>query len=92
MKMYYIREYTPGCRFFKIINSTLTGFVDYFKSVYRYLHKKSSFILADGIRLEKTVSGNNEDNQVSNMFLCSFCFYFDSGYTLEGYIFIRESY
>ena len=40
MKMYYIREYTPGCRFFKIINSTLTGFVDYFKSVYRYLHKE----------------------------------------------------
>ena len=43
MKMYYIREYTLGCRFFKIINSTLAGFVDYFKSVYRYLHKKKFF-------------------------------------------------
>ena len=36
MKMYYVREYTPGCRFFKIINSTLTG-------VYRYLHKRKFF-------------------------------------------------
>jgi hypothetical protein len=88
MKMYYVKEYTPGCRFFKIINSTLTGFVD---QVYIVTYiKKSSFILADGIRLEETVSGSNEDNQVSNMFLCSFCFYFD--WFLEGYIFIIDSY
>jgi hypothetical protein len=31
MEMYYVREYTPTCRFLlKIINSTLTGLVDYF--------------------------------------------------------------
>jgi hypothetical protein len=24
MEMYYVREYTPTCRFLKIINSTLT--------------------------------------------------------------------
>ena len=30
MDMYYVREYTPTCRFLKIINSTLTGLVDYF--------------------------------------------------------------
>jgi hypothetical protein len=27
---YYVREYTQTCRFLKIINSTLTGLVDYF--------------------------------------------------------------
>ena len=32
------------------------------------------FLLADENRLE--ASGNNEDNQVSNLFLCSTCFYF----------------
>ena len=31
MEMYYVREYTPTCRFLKIINSTLTDLVDYFK-------------------------------------------------------------
>ena len=30
MEMYYVREYTPTCRFLKIINSTLMGLVDYF--------------------------------------------------------------
>ena len=29
--MYYAREYTPACRFLKIINSILTGLVDYFQ-------------------------------------------------------------
>ena len=28
MEMYYVREYTPTCRFLKIINS---GLVDYFQ-------------------------------------------------------------
>jgi hypothetical protein len=28
MEMYYVREYTPTCRFLKIINSTFTGLVD----------------------------------------------------------------
>ena len=31
MEMYYVREYTPTCRFLKKINSTFTGLVDYFK-------------------------------------------------------------
>jgi hypothetical protein len=30
MEMYYVIEYTPACRFLKIINSTLAGLVDYF--------------------------------------------------------------
>ena len=30
MEMNYVREYTPTFRFLKIINSTLTGLVDYF--------------------------------------------------------------
>jgi hypothetical protein len=33
MEMYYVREYTPTCRFLKIINSTLTRLVDYFKNL-----------------------------------------------------------
>jgi hypothetical protein len=28
MEMYYVREYTPTCRFLKIINETLMGLVD----------------------------------------------------------------
>ena len=31
--MYYVREYSPTCRFLQIINSTLTGLVDYFKNL-----------------------------------------------------------
>ena len=31
MEMYYVREYTPTCRFSKIINSTPTSLVDYFQ-------------------------------------------------------------
>ena len=38
-------------------------------------------LLADGNRLKEKVSGNNEDNQVSNLFLCSTCFYFYSDHT-----------
>ena len=34
MEMYYVIEYTPTCRFLKIINSTLTGLVDYFLRIY----------------------------------------------------------
>ena len=34
MEMYYVIEYTPTCRFLKIINSTLTGLVDYFLKIY----------------------------------------------------------
>jgi len=34
MKMYYVIEYTPTCRFLKIINSTLAGLVDYFLRIY----------------------------------------------------------
>ena len=30
MEMYYVREYTPTCRFLKIINETRKGRVDYF--------------------------------------------------------------
>ena len=33
-------------------------------------------LLADGNKLEEKVSGNNDDNQVSNLFLCSTSFYF----------------
>ena len=43
MEMYYVREYTPTCRFLKIINSTFTGLVDYFYEstvgVYSPLHE-----------------------------------------------------
>jgi hypothetical protein len=43
MEIYYVREYTPTCRFLKIINSTLNGLVDYFSEstveVYSPLHK-----------------------------------------------------
>jgi hypothetical protein len=28
MEMYYVRDYTPTCRFLKVINSTLTGLID----------------------------------------------------------------
>jgi hypothetical protein len=34
MEMYYFIEYTPTCRFLKVINSTLTGLVDYFLRIY----------------------------------------------------------
>ena len=34
MEMYYVIEYTPTCRFLKVINSTLTGLVDYFLRIY----------------------------------------------------------
>ena len=30
IEIYYVREYIPTCRFLKIINSNLTGLVDYF--------------------------------------------------------------
>ena len=30
MEIYYVREYTPTCRFLKIINSTISGLIDYF--------------------------------------------------------------
>ena len=30
MEMYYVREYTPTCRFLKVINWTLWGLDDYF--------------------------------------------------------------
>jgi hypothetical protein len=33
-------------------------------------------LLADGNRLKEKISGNNGDNQVSNLILCSTCFYF----------------
>ena len=33
MEMYYVSEYTPTCIFLKIMNSTLTGLVDYFTRV-----------------------------------------------------------
>jgi hypothetical protein len=35
-----------------------------------------SFLLTDENRIEEIVSENNEDIQVSNMFVCSFCFHF----------------
>jgi hypothetical protein len=42
MEMYYVREYTSTCKFLKIINSILTGLVDYFSEstieVYSPLH------------------------------------------------------
>ena len=48
MEMYYVREYTPACIFLKIINSTLTGLVDYFKEstvgVYSPLHKFKKYL------------------------------------------------
>ena len=34
MEMYSVIEYTPTCRFLKIINSTLTDLVDYFLRIY----------------------------------------------------------
>jgi hypothetical protein len=34
MEMYYVIEYTPTCRFLKVINSTLTCLVDYFLRIY----------------------------------------------------------
>jgi hypothetical protein len=33
MEMYYVIEYTPTCRFLKIINETLTGLVYFFKNL-----------------------------------------------------------
>jgi hypothetical protein len=46
MEMNYVREYTPTFRFLKIINSTLTGLVDYFYEstvgVYPPLHYLAS--------------------------------------------------
>ena len=45
IEMYYVREYSPTCRFLKIINSTLTDLVDYFLEstigVYSPLHNES---------------------------------------------------
>jgi hypothetical protein len=34
MEMYYVIDYTPTCRFLKVINSTLTCLVDYFLRIY----------------------------------------------------------
>jgi len=30
MKMYYVTEYNSTCRFLEIVNSTITGLVDFF--------------------------------------------------------------
>ena len=52
MEMYYVREYTPSCRFLKIINTTLTGLVDYLSEsivgVYSLLRTPDSIIVIVG--------------------------------------------
>ena len=44
--------------------------------IFKWNSPYKKVLLADGNRLKEKVSGNNEDNQVSNLFLCSTCFYF----------------
>ena len=52
MEMHYVREYTPTCRFLKIINTTLTGHVDYLSEstigVYSPLRTPDSIIVIVG--------------------------------------------
>ena len=44
--------------------------------IFKWNSPYKKVLLADGNRLKGKVSGNNEDNQVSNLFLCSTCFDF----------------
>jgi hypothetical protein len=50
MEMYYVIEYTPTCRFKKIINSTLTdckGLVDYFLNFSNNSNTQTYLIIMD---------------------------------------------